>query len=69
MLFQMILYFSILSFGFYTVAIISLAFLYTGISESADFKIEQRAYVKIRTLLQVSTTDIHKDLQGFDGGL
>ena len=31
-------------------------------SESADFKIEQRAYVKIRTLLQVSSTDIHKDL-------
>ena len=31
-------------------------------SESADFKIEQRAYVKIRTLLQVSPTDIHKDL-------
>ena len=31
-------------------------------SESADFKIEQRAYVKIRTLLQVCSTDIHKDL-------
>ena len=31
-------------------------------SESADFKIEQRAYVKIRTLLQVSSTDIYKDL-------
>ena len=31
-------------------------------SESANFKIEQRAYVKIRTLLQVSSTDIHKDL-------
>ena len=31
-------------------------------SENADFKIEQRAYVKIRTLLQVSSTDIHKDL-------
>ena len=31
-------------------------------SESADFKTEQRAYVKIRTLLQVSSTDIHKDL-------
>ena len=31
-------------------------------SDSADFKIEQRAYVKIRTLLQVSSNDIHKDL-------
>ena len=31
-------------------------------SESADFKIEQRAYLKIRTLLQFSPTDIHKDL-------
>ena len=31
-------------------------------SESADFKIDQRAYVKIRTLLQISSTDIHKDL-------
>ena len=31
-------------------------------SDSADFKIEQRAYIKIRTLLQVSPTDIHKDL-------
>ena len=31
-------------------------------SDSADFKIEQRAYIKIRTLLQVSPNDIHKDL-------
>ena len=31
-------------------------------SESADFKIERRAYVKIRTLIQFSRTDIHKDL-------
>ena len=31
-------------------------------SESADFKTEQRAYVKIHTLLQVSSTYIHKDL-------
>ena len=31
-------------------------------SESAELKIEQRAYVKIRTLLQVSTNDIHKYL-------
>ena len=31
-------------------------------SESADFKTEQRAYVKIHTLLQVSSPDIHKDL-------
>ena len=31
-------------------------------SESADFKTEQRAYVKIHTLLQVSSTDTHKDL-------
>ena len=30
-------------------------------SEIADFKIEQRAYAKIRTL-QVSPTDIHNDL-------
>ena len=31
-------------------------------SECADSKIVHRAYVKIRTLLQVSSTDIHKDL-------
>ncbi|KAI6650686.1 Transposase [Oopsacas minuta] len=32
-------------------------------SKSTDFKIEQRAYVKIRTLLKVSPTDVHKDLE------
>ena len=30
--------------------------------ECEDFKLEQRAYVKIRTLLQISHTDIYKDL-------
>ena len=67
MLFQMIFYFFnsdlwfvfilwlLLVWHFYILAFIMA-------SESADFKIEQRAYVKIRTLLQVSPTDIHKDL-------
>ena len=32
-------------------------------SKSSDFRIEQRAYVKIRTLLKISSTDIHKDLE------
>ncbi|KAI6657079.1 hypothetical protein LOD99_15865 [Oopsacas minuta] len=34
-------------------------------STSTDFKIEQRAYVKIRTLLKISPTDVHKDLEEF----
>ena len=63
MLFQMILNFFnsvfkmwlLLVWHFYILAFIMA-------SESADFKIEQRAYVKIRTLLQFSPTDIHKDL-------
>ena len=32
-------------------------------SNSTDFEIEQRAYGKIRTLLKVSSTVIHKDLE------
>ncbi|KAI6649963.1 hypothetical protein LOD99_6327 [Oopsacas minuta] len=32
-------------------------------SKSTDFKIEQRAYVKIRTLFKISPTDVHKDLE------
>ena len=32
-------------------------------SKSTDFMIELRAYVKIRTLLKVSSTDILKDLE------
>ncbi|KAI6655315.1 hypothetical protein LOD99_2150 [Oopsacas minuta] len=32
-------------------------------SKSTEFKIEQRVYVKIRTLLKVSPTDVHKDLE------
>ncbi|KAI6655363.1 Transposase [Oopsacas minuta] len=32
-------------------------------SKSTKFKIEQRVYVKIRTLLKVSPTDAHKDLE------
>ncbi|KAI6658791.1 Transposase [Oopsacas minuta] len=31
--------------------------------KSTDYKIEQRAYVKIRTLVKVSPTDVHKDLE------
>ena len=32
-------------------------------SKNTDFKIEQRAYVKIITLLKVSPSDIYKDLE------
>ena len=58
--FECYITFSILIFGFYSVANISLPFIMA--LECEDFKLEQRAYVKIRTLLQISHTDIYKDL-------
>ena len=34
-------------------------------SKCADYKLEQRAYVKIRTLLKMSAKEIHNDLFKF----
>ena len=35
-------------------------------SKCADYKFEQRAYVKIRTLLKMSAKEIHNDLLEVD---